>query len=233
MKEAWFNPIIDQAIVDEALAEDPEAASAEWLGEFRNDIAAYVSREVVEALVTPNCFERPPISTISYRAFVDPSGGSSDAMTLAIAHTEDGRVILDAVRERKPPFSPDAVVTDFCDLLDTYRVRSVTGDRYAGEFAREPFRKRGVEYLVADKPRSDLYRDMLPKLNSGVVDLLDHKRLITQIVNLERRVARGGRESIDHSPGNHDDIANSVAGVIDLLANKPHASFAAVDTGFY
>jgi hypothetical protein len=49
------------------------------------------------------------------RAFVDPSGGSEDAMTLAIAHkttTPDERVIADAVREVRPPFSPSAVV--FC-----------------------------------------------------------------------------------------------------------------------
>jgi hypothetical protein len=47
----------------------------------------------------------------SYAAFVDPSGGSLDSMTIAIAHREkDGRAILDAVRERRPPFSPDDVV---------------------------------------------------------------------------------------------------------------------------
>jgi hypothetical protein len=33
---------------------------------------------------------------------------------------------------------------------------------------------------------------------------------------LERRTARGGRDSIDHGPGAHDDIANAVAGAIVL-----------------
>ena len=28
-----------------------------------------------------------------------------------------------------------------------------------------------------------------------------------------RRTARGGRDSIDHAPGGHDDLANAVAGV--------------------
>jgi hypothetical protein len=43
--------------------------------------------------------------------------------------------------------------------------------------------------------------------------LLDDARLLTQLVGLERRTARGGRDSIDHTPGAHDDLANAVAGL--------------------
>jgi hypothetical protein len=89
----------------------------------------------------------------------------------------------------------------------------VRGDRYGGEWPREVFRKHGVEYSVADKAKSDLYRDLLPLLNSGRCELLDHPRLVAQLCSLERRTARGGRDSIDHAPGAHDDAANCVAGV--------------------
>ena len=51
-----------------------------------------------------------------------------------------------ATREVRPPFSPEAVIDDFAILLKTYRISKVTGDRYAGEFPRELFRKRGIEY---------------------------------------------------------------------------------------
>ena len=120
----------------------------------------------------------------------------------------------------KAPFSPEAVVAEFCGATEElWRIR-VTGDRYAGEWAREPFRKAGIEYLLADKPKSDLYRDLLPLLNSGKVELLDLPRLSMQLVGLERRTARGGRDSIDHAPGGHDDLANAVAGAL-LLASRP------------
>jgi len=66
---------------------------------------------------------------------------------------------------------------------------------------------------AAQKPKSDLYRDLLPAINSRKIDLLDHPRLLTQLVGLERRTARGGRDSIDHAPGAHDDLANAVAGL--------------------
>ncbi|BCG80089.1 hypothetical protein [Mesorhizobium sp. 113-3-3] len=211
-----MNPTVRQSVVDAALERDHAAASAEWLAEWRSDIEAFVTREVVEACVSLNVTERAPAGMM-YKAFVDPSGGSNDSMTLAIGHRADGKAVLDATRERKPPFSPESVVADFAALLQNYGISSVTGDRYAGEWPREQFRKHGITYRVADKPRSDLYRDLLPLLNSGSVDLLDDDKLINQIVGLERRVARGGRESIDHGPGGHDDLANSVAGVVEML----------------
>ena len=33
-------------------------------------------------------------------------------------------------------------------------------------------------------------------------------------MDLERRTSRGGRDSIDHAPGAHDDLPNAVAGVL-------------------
>jgi len=138
-------------------------------------------------------------------------------MTLGIAHkttSPDERVIVDAVREVRPPFSPSAVVDEFAILLKSYRVSKVVGDHYGGEFVKEPFRRHGISYEVCKAPKSDLFRDMLPLLNSGRITLPRHDRLIAQIVGLERRVSRAGRDSIDHAPGAHDDIANAVGGVV-------------------
>ena len=141
-------------------------------------------------------------------------------MTLAVGHREDTVVVVDAIREVKPPFSPEDVVDEFVTTLRKYRIIKITGDRYAGEWPREQFRKLGITYEPAAKPKSDLYRDLLPSINSRRVDLLDHSRLVNQLVSLERRTARGGRDSIDHAPGAHDDIANAVAGVIAMFAKQ-------------
>ncbi|MBF0678553.1 MAG: hypothetical protein IR164_06415 [Devosia sp.] len=230
-----MNPTVprDGEFLTEAFEEDPASAAAEFGAEFRKDIEDFIAREVVEACVSPGIFERPRRNGVTYRAFVDPSGGSNDSMTLAIAHNEGDVVVLDAVRDRKPPFSPEAVVKEFCEVLKLYGIRSVTGDRYAGEWPREQFRKLGIMYELAEKPRSDLYRDLLPVLNSGRADLLDSNVLVNQLVGLERRVARGGRESIDHAPNGHDDLANAVAGVIDLATTRTGAQSIAVETNFY
>lgn len=222
-----LNPKINPAIIAKALEEDPEAAKAEWMAEFRSDIAAFVTTEAVEACVSPKVFERSRIPGITYTAFCDPSGGASDSMTLAIGHNEVTKAganvaMLDAIREVRAPFSPDAAVADFAKALQSYGITRIRGDRYAAEWVREAFKKVGIEYTPSDLAKSDIYKDFLPRLNSGEVDLLDNKRLTTQLVGLERRTARGGRDSIDHAPGGKDDLANSVAGVLVYLTSARH-----------
>jgi hypothetical protein len=61
---------------------------------------------------------------------------------------------------------------------------------------------------------------LLPLLNSRKVQLLDDRRLISQLHGLERRTARGGKDSIDHAPGSHDDAANAVAGALVLASGR-------------
>jgi hypothetical protein len=213
-----FNPGLPQRVVDRALEADPAAAAAEHLGQWRTDLEAFVSIDLVAALVDRGVFERQPLGDVKYSAFVDPSGGSADSFTLAITHREGDLVILDAMRERKPPFSPDAVVVEFAELLKTYHVGHVVGDRYGGEFPRELFRKSGIEYVCADKTKSEFYGELLPLLNSGRVALLDNQRLVAQLCSLERRTTRVGRDSIDHPQGGHDDLINAGAGAMVLAS---------------
>ncbi len=210
-----MNPGLDPAIVAEAYEADPEAAEAEYGAQFRSDLSDFVSREAVEACVIPGRIELPRATR--HVAFVDPSGGSADAMTLGIAHTEHGVAVLDCLRERKPPFSPEDVVQDFAAVLKSYGLSSVTGDRYGGEWPRERFRTHGITYDLSERTKAAIYLDALPLLNSRKVELLDSTTLISQLCGLERRTARGGRDSIDHAPGAHDDVANAALGAL-LLA---------------
>jgi hypothetical protein len=219
-----FNPTLSESVVQRALERDYAAGSAEYLAQFRTDIESFVAREVVEAAVVSGRHELPPVSGTSYTAFCDPSGGSGDSFTLGIAHGgRDGRGVLDLVREVRPPFSPEHTVETFAAVLKSYGVLRIGGDRYAGEWPREQFRKHGITYEPSEKPKSDLYRELLPLLNSGRVELLDHPRLVAQLCGLERRTARGGRDSIDHSPGSRDDVANAIAGVLVLVSGEGSA----------
>jgi hypothetical protein len=175
------------------------------------------------ACVSEGIFERPRERGIKYVAFLDPAGGSGkDSFTLAIGHRDkaSGLNVLDAVRETKPPFSPEVVVEDYAKVLKSFGITKCIGDRYAGMWCVELFRKHGINYDPSAKAKSDLYRDALPLLNSKRADLLDHKRLVQQFVGLERRVARSGKDSIDHAPNGHDDLCNVVAGLLVNLGTK-------------
>jgi hypothetical protein len=217
-----MNPTLDPSVVARAFEDDPLSASAEYGAEFRNDIADFISRSVVEACIEPGVFEHPASRARRYVAFIDASGGSgSDSMTLAIAHSEEGIPTLDAVRERKPPFSPDAVVAEFSALLKSYRVTRAEADRWGGDWVGEAFRKNGITVEPSAKPKSDIYVELLPMLNATRCSLLDNPRLVGQLCGLERRTSRGGRDSINHSPGSHDDIANACAGALLLVGQRP------------
>jgi hypothetical protein len=218
-----FNPSLPQSVVDRALERDHAAASAEYLAQFRTDIETFVPYEVVQQCVGDHS-EMAPLPNPTYHAFVDPSGGSADSFTLAVSHRDGERIVVDAIRETRPPFSPEGVIEDFSLLLKSYRIARVVGDRYAGEFPRELFRKRGIHYVCAEKSKSDLFRDLLPMLNSGSICLPKSDRLVNQLTGLERRTARSGKDSIDHGPGGHDDLANAVAGAADcIIAAAYHA----------
>jgi hypothetical protein len=211
-----MNPGVPQIVIDNAFEEDPAAAAAEYGAEFRSDVEAFITQEAVDACVVPGRFELPPVAGTRYIAFVDPSGGSQDSFSLAIGHSQGETTTLDLIRERRPPFSPEAVVQEFAEVLKTYGLHEVTGDRYGGEWPRERFQTHGISYKLSEKTKSEIYQAALPMLNSGRVELLDIKTLRTQLIGLERRTSRGGKDSIDHRPGGRDDVVNAAAGVLTL-----------------
>jgi len=212
-----FNPSLPQATVDRALKRDHAKASAEYLGEFRTDLENFVDFETVQACVGEHL--ELPRGGFQYRAFCDAAGGSGgDSFTLAIGHREsDDRVFIDAIRETRPPFSPMQVIDDYAALLKSYGIARVSGDRFSGGFASEQFHRRGISYQPTTMFKSDLYRDLLPLLNSGRIVLPRSDRLINQICSLERKIGRSGKDSISHPEREHDDVANAVAGVANLL----------------
>jgi hypothetical protein len=220
-----------RVFVKEQWDSDPASAAAE-VGQdgrvaFRTDVETFITDDIVQMATIKGRRELRPERNVSYVGFVDPSGGSSDSMTLAIAHWDSAakRAVLDCLREVTAPFDPEVAVEQFRAMLKAYSLSKVVGDRYAGTWPATRFRRPpddnpwSVFYVVSDKTKSDIYRDFLPLLNSGSVELLDVQKLRTQLTGLDRHVARGGKDSIDHAPGSHDDVANVVAGVL-LLADK-------------
>lgn len=219
-----LNPTISSKVIEAALEDDPIAAGAEYLGEFRRDIETFLPLEALEAVQVPGRFELAPVNGVSYRAFVDPAGGTgSDSMTLAIAHAEKRRSILDLVREQRPPFSPEQTVAEFAHEMKRYGIKKAVSDRYAAGWPIEQFRKVGITVESSEKNRSELYLEILPIVMSGQCELLDHDRLLKQFASLERRTGRVGKDVVNHPPqaGAHDDLCNSASGALWLASKRP------------
>ena len=160
------------------------------------------------------------MSGVTYSAFVDPGGGNSDSMTLAIGHRQDDVIVIDVVRERRPPFSPEDVVLEFSAILNSYQISSVTGDRYGGEWPRgEIPRTRdclrgGGEAKVGPLPRPSA-RHQFAKGRSA-------RRRAIVCPDRWPRASHSTRWPRQHRPrtGAHDDVANAAAGVVAALASS-------------
>jgi len=211
-----MNPTVPAEHIAAAYEQDPGVAAAEYGAEFRRDVESFVAREAVEACVIPDRRELPPVAGMRYMAFVDPSGGAQDSMTLAIAHCVGPVRVLDCVRECRAQFNPDEVVDEFAAVLKRYRCHTVTGDHYAAEWPRAAFRAYGITFVPAPQTRSELYGELLPLVNSRMVELLDHSRLLAQLCGLERRTTPTGKDSITHRRNAHDDVINAAAGALVL-----------------
>jgi phage terminase large subunit-like protein len=209
-----LNPSLSQAYIDREYEKDPASAAAEYGAEFRTDVESFVTAESLEDCIDPGIHERPYDRAHIYTAFADPSGGAFDSFTLAITHKEGKTAVLDVIREVRPPFAPEGVVEQFCQVLRNYRIYTVRSDKYGGEWVVEQFRKCGVTLEACDKTKSQLYADFLPIINSRQCALLDDQVLRRQLIALERKTRMGGKDVIDHVRGGRDDVANAVAGAL-------------------
>lgn len=220
-----LNPSLDEQDIAEAMEDDPAAALSEYGGHFRADLQGFLDDATVDAAIVEGRRMLPRSLKCKHVAFADPSGGRGDSFTLGIAHQEPapdgkggGRVVLDVLQAVAPPFDPETVVANMAATLKSYGLSEVHGDQYAGEWVPAAFRRFGIEYKPSELTRSEIYLEVLPLFSQGRVELLDLPVLRTQLLLLERRTRAGGRDSVDHPRGAHDDHANSAAGALRLAA---------------
>lgn len=215
-----MNPLLDQEMIDAELEADRESASSEWLGQFRSSTVQFLDDELIEAAIILGCHERP-FGHHDYYAFADPSGGRHDSFTLSISHRDGERVVQDHLSIQAPPFVPDEVVERYCEVLKSYGLASVTGDRYAAEWVSAAFSKHGISYTSVPKDKSGIYVETLPLFTARNVELLDIPKLETELRLLERRPRAGGKgDIVDHPPRATDDAANATCGSLWLAAQE-------------
>jgi hypothetical protein len=218
---SWeMNPSISQSFLDSERERDPEMFEREYGAEFTDSISAAFTREAVEVCIIPGRFELPFSSGFQYRAGVDPSGGGPDEFTLSIAHAEkDNRIVQDCLRAFRSK-RPEDVVEEMAKTLKEYHINKVCGDRYSGEWVRQAFQKQDIGYQVSELTASEAFLELLPLINQGGIALLDDKVQTRQLIALERRKGKTGKDSLSHPPGGHDDRANSLA-LAAFGAKKP------------
>jgi hypothetical protein len=212
--------------IERAFRLDPASALAEYGGvdgfvQFRQHQQALFDLEPVNAAIVKGRAELLPQAGTRYIGFLDAAEGSrnGDSMALGIAHAEGAHGVLDVLRVSDPPFQPADVITNtFAPLLHAYGITKVSGDRHAIGFVSEALRACGITFEPTTLSKSDIYIELLSLLNSGGAQLLDNSTLRTQLLALQRRSVRGGRDSVDHPAGGHDDGSNAASGAVVLAS---------------
>lgn len=142
----------------------------------------------------------------------------ADAFTFCIVHSEgqnsERRAVQDLIkgwaRRGSQKVDLEGVVKGIAETLKSYKLSSVTGDRYSAQWVREAFQREGIRYENSED-KSKAYLEMEPLFATGRIDLLDHPQLIRELKTLERRPRPGGKTIVDHSRSGHDDFANVLA----------------------
>jgi terminase large subunit-like protein len=115
-----MNPSLPRKTIDAAFRADPVAAMSEYgqggFVQFRSDVEALFSQESIHAVTVKGRFELPP-SGHDYFGFVDVSGGRVDSSTAAVAHMENGRGVLDCLREIQAPHSPQEAIREISEMF--------------------------------------------------------------------------------------------------------------------
>lgn len=152
-----------------------------------------------------------------YYAFADMSSGGADDAVLAIGHIGDGgRAVIDLVERQAGEatgFNPLIAIQKLVTILRNYGITKLMADSYAVHLFKAGFESYcGLIYEISHKAKTVFYAELEVALNAGEVELLDDMKVQEQLLCL---VVRG--EKVDHQPGDHDDFANAVAGVVWLM----------------
>jgi hypothetical protein len=213
-----LNSLLPQSEIDEAMAEDAAAARADFYGEWRDDLASFVTRDLIEAVVEAGVGHRDYDPRRVYVAFIDASSGRGDSFTCAVAHREGDVAVLDFILEVPSPFDTTSAVAQVAAVLRQYRLGSVMGDNHAVGFVIAELLRHNIRFepRPTGMDRSVLYLETLPLFSAGTqrVRLLDNKKLIAQYAGLERRTLPSGHERVDHPIRGHDDLSNACSGAL-------------------
>src|SRR5262249_38463882 len=157
----------------------------------------------------------------------DPMGGRGDSWAKAIAHRERDKVVIDLMCAWPPSMGVHDIAKESTEIGKRYGCKSTIGDNYAGEWPKEAFAEHGVAYERCELAKSDLYLSAIPLMSSRRVELFDNDRVVKEVRPPPRKSGRGGQDA-SQGGGRHDDLANAIAGVINVIMSKPIMSHKAL-----
>lgn len=225
-----FNPTYSKRKLERLKKRKPGVYKVEHEAEFKQDVSSMYAPEMIDLAVCVNrTLEHFYDESKEYFCFVDVAGGGGkDGYAICIGHrTEDGKVIIDVVRSRKPKFNPDEVTREYVKLCLSYNIYLVTGDKFSGDWASNSWSKHSngqIVYQKSDRTKSQLYLEAESLFNTGMIEIPNKEQVISELKDLIRKSRSGSKDSVDSYSGASEDEANVLCGVganLSTLDNTP------------
>lgn len=200
-------------------ASNPDAYETDVEARFGDpDTAMYPSVEV-ERASKRQALELPPRRGVPYAAAMDPAT-RGNAWTLAIGHSEAGRLVVDCARQwqgsKAAPLDPRVVLSEQATLLRTYGLDCADTDQLGYEFVSALARDYGLYLaLVAwtAQNRTPAFDALRRRLATSSIELPPDPMVRADLVGVRRRLTASGVTI--HLPstgdGRHADYAPPLA----------------------
>ena len=229
MPSSEMNPTLRPSFFEKERKRDEEKFRREFLGEFTDQVNAWVVLDVLEPCIVSGRTELPRVENADYVVAVDPAFKHND-FALAVLHkTADGPVVVDHMARwagtKKAPLGFEWVCENIARIVNQYGIREVLGDQYCAPIIKQYFEKLGIhyrEYTFGEHTRADLFGNLRHLLVQHRIELLDVPELLRQLRSLEEHRMPKGNIDIRPSYSQKDDVAVAVAlAAFELAGQEP------------
>jgi hypothetical protein len=222
------NPRVTRADLESEFVADPVGARVEYGAQFDSDLSSFLEAEPVQACVIKGRHFLPPIEDVTYAAAADPAfARGGDQFSFAIGHRvgkgEGAVFVLDqlkAWRGREAPLNSDLVLDEIAELAHIYGIDEIVSDQYSVHVLTDALRRRDIKLRAQplySELKGEIFSSLKRAINTGRIELLDDRALVSELINLEIRPSPAGKPRIQASRGGKDDLAISLATVVHRL----------------
>jgi hypothetical protein len=220
-----MNPAISEDFLESERAKDPAAYLREYEARFASGVGAALDGEAVRGSMRAG-FRQPSMGQ-TYVVAIDPAV-SGDTWSLLVGHREgfgDGAtIVVDLAKgwtgNKRQPLDVRAVLDDVAEVARSYHQAPVVLDQFGQEFVAQGLTERGI--VATRQPwtnelKAESLSSLRAYLNTGRLSLPDHPAMLAELMSLEQTVLPSGKPRIAAPPGQHDDYAMALLGLVSQL----------------
>lgn len=215
---------------------DPIGFRREYGAEFVDTLSPLLKLKQIMKVVRDDDDPVPYNPDFPYAIAIDAAFGDRDKFAVAVGHVEDVdggesyKIVIDVAEAIEGGIERDVhddAVDRVEELYKTYDCFEVIADQYQADAFQKTLEARGLNMdmrpWTAGRHRS-CYGKLRACIKRGVISLPNNSDMLEELTNLQVKYLASGQYTISHKQGQHDDISDAVASVVDELYQEDYAT---------